>query len=104
MTAWEPTTGDGWGGRPVARRIADAGARQRVVVTGEVVDARPGNLAWIGAQYFTVEDGTGRITIVFGGLLPIPGTTEGVRCTVEGTALADGQGIALWNPWYRIEL
>ena len=29
VTGWEPTTGDSWGGRPVARRIADGAPRRR---------------------------------------------------------------------------
>ena len=77
MNGWEPTTGDCWGGRPVARRIADARARRRVVVTGKVVDARP--CIWRGsaAHAFALDDGTGRLTIVFGGVRPVPGMVEG---------------------------
>jgi len=104
VSGWEPASGASWGGRPIARRIADARARQRVVATGKVVDARLGIWRGSGARLFDVDDGTGRLTIVFGGLLPIPGMVEGVQCTVEGTALADDQGITLWNPWYRFEL
>jgi len=103
VSGWEPTSGDIWGGRPIARRIADARPRRRVVVTGKVVDAQPSIWRGSGAMAFGLDDGTGRLTIVFGGLRSIPGMVEGVQCTVEGTALADEEGIVLWNPFYRFE-
>jgi hypothetical protein len=104
VNAWEPTSGDWWGGRPIARRVADARERQRVVVTGKVVEAE--RCIWRGsaAQTFALDDGTGRLSIVFGGVRSIPGMVEGAHCTVEGTALADERGIVLWYPLYRFEL
>jgi len=104
VTAWEPTSGDSWGGRPVARCIADARARQRVVVTGKVVDALRSRWRGFAAQVYAIDDGTGRLSLVFGGVRSIPGIVEGVQCTVEGTALADERGIVLWNPFYRFEV
>jgi len=103
VNGWEPIAVDSWGGRPVARRIADARARQRVVVTAKVVDAE--RCIWRGAkaQVFTIDDGTGQLAIVFGGIRSIPGMVAGAQCTVEATALADARGIVLWNPLYRFE-
>ncbi len=101
MNVWEPTPGDTWGVRPIARRIADVRARQRVVVTGKVVDAQRCIWRGSGAQAFGLDDGTGRLTIVFGGARSIPGMVEGMYCTVEGTALSDERGMVLWNPFYR---
>jgi hypothetical protein len=75
VTAWEPTTGDCWGGRPIAHRIADAAPRRRVVVTGTI----------------------------FGGPRPVPGMVKGVVCTVEATAVSNGAVLVLWNPFYRFE-
>jgi hypothetical protein len=103
VKAWEPTSADSWGGRPVARCIADARARRRVVVTGKVVDAQPCMWRGFAAQVYAIDDGTGRLSIVFGGVRAIPGMVEGTQCTVEGTALADERGIVLWNPHYRFE-
>jgi len=103
VNVWEPTPGDTWGGRPVARRVADARARQRVVVNGKVVDAQRCIWRGSGAQAFELDDGTGRLTVIFGGVRSIPGMVEGVCCTVEGTALPDERGIVLWNPFYRFE-
>ncbi len=103
MNVWEPCSADCWGGRPVARRVADARARERVVVTGKVVDAQRCIWRGSGAQAVGLEDGTGRLTIVFGGVRSVPGMIPGACCTVEGTALADERGIVLWNPFYRFE-
>ncbi len=101
MSGWEPTSGDSWGGRPIARRIADVAARRRVVVSATVVDAQRCIWRGSGAQAFELDDGTGRLTIVFGGLRSVPGMGIGARCTVEGTALADERGLVLWNPFYQ---
>jgi len=101
VSGWEPTSGDSWGGRPIARRIADVAARRRVVLSATVVDAQ--RCIWRGsaARAFELDDGTGRLTIVFGGLRSVPGMVTGARCTVEGTALADERGLVLWNPFYQ---
>ena len=103
MTAWEPTSADSWGGRSVARCIADARARHRVVVTGKVVDAQPCRWRGFPAQVYAIDDGTGRLSIVFGGVRSVPGMVEGAQSAVEGTALTDERGIVLWNPFYRFE-
>jgi len=104
VNGWEPTSGDWWGGRPIVRTVADARERHRVVITGKVVDEE--RCIWRGsaAHIFAVDDGTGRLGIVFGGVRPIPGMVGGAHCTVEGTALADERGIVLWYPFYRFEL
>jgi DNA/RNA endonuclease YhcR with UshA esterase domain len=104
VTVWEPTTGACWGGRPIARHVADARPRRRVVVSGKVVDEQVCIWRGSGARMFALDDGTGRLSIVFGGVRSIPGLIEGVQLTVEGTALADERGIVLWNPFYRFEL
>jgi hypothetical protein len=103
VIAWEPTSGDCWGGRPIARCIAAARPRHRVVVSGTVVDSE--RRIWRGmvAHALTLDDGTGRLTLMFGGVRSIPGMIAGVRCTVEGTALPDERGLVLWNPLYRFE-
>jgi hypothetical protein len=104
VNAWEPTSGERWGGRPTARHIADARPRQRVVVTGKVVEEQTCIWRGFGARIFAVDDGTGRLSIVFGGVRSVPGMVEGTQVTVQGTALADERGIVLWNPFYRLEL
>ncbi|HXQ43164.1 MAG TPA: hypothetical protein VN816_00875 [Acidimicrobiales bacterium] len=103
MTGWEPTAGDSWGGRPIARRIADIAPRRRVVVTGTIVDTESSCWRRWPAYICRFDDDTGSITIVFGGPRPVPGIVKGVLCTVEGTALSNGAGLLLWNPFYRFE-
>jgi hypothetical protein len=100
------TDGDTWGGRPVARRLADAAPRHRVVVTGTVCGtgtARSGALGPRGSFWCELDDGTGRIGLLFLGRSDVPGLTHGVRCTVEGTARPERGGLVLWNPLYRLE-
>jgi hypothetical protein len=100
------TDGDTWGGRPVARRLADAALRRRVVVTGTICDtgtARSGALGHRGSFRCELDDGTGHIALLFLGRPDVPGLTPGTRCTVEGTARADRDGLVLWNPLYRLE-
>ena len=103
MTAWEPTIAGQWGGRPVCRRIADLSPRQRLVVTGTITGAEA--MRWRGRCSFVcqLDDGTGRIALVFTGPRPVPGMCPGVRCTVEATALDNGHSLFLWQPFYRFE-
>jgi hypothetical protein len=103
MSGWEPTTGDCWGGRPIARRIADCAPRRRVVVTGIIVATDVARWRCIPAYICRLDDATGRLTLVFNGPRPVPGIVTGARCTVEATALSNGHGVALWNPHYRLE-
>jgi hypothetical protein len=103
MTGWEPTTGDCWGGRPIARRIADVAPRRRVVVTGTIVATDVARWRRCPAFICRIDDDTGFLTIIFGGPRPVPGIVKGVLCTVEGTALSNGGDLMLWNPFYRFE-
>jgi hypothetical protein len=103
VIGWEPTSGACWGGRPIVRRVVDAGPRRRVVVRGTIVDSQRRIWRGMAASAFELDDGTGRLTLVFGGVRPVPGMVTGVRCTVEGTALPYEDGLALWYPHYRFE-
>jgi len=103
VTGWEPTAGDCWGGRPIAHRIADVAPRRRVVVTGTIVATETSRWREVPAFICQLDDGTGSLTVVFGGPRPVAGMVEGARCTVEATALSNGAGLVLWNPWYRFE-
>jgi len=103
MTGWEPTTGDCWGGRPIARRVADVAPRRRVVVTGTIVATE--RSCWRRAPAFVcrLDDDTGFLTLVFAGPRAVPGMVKGAVCTVEGTALTNGGALFLWDPFYRFE-
>ncbi|HUY22396.1 MAG TPA: hypothetical protein VMV22_08640 [Acidimicrobiales bacterium] len=99
-----PPSPESWGGRPIIRCVADAEPRHRVVVTGTVgtVEMR----RWRGVQTCTarLDDGTGRLTLVFTRPDPLPGLAEGMRCTVEGTVLTGETEPTVWDPVYRFEI
>jgi hypothetical protein len=103
MTGWEPTTGVCWGGRPIARRVADCAPRRRLVVTGAITSAEVSPWRGVSSYVCQLDDGTGCLTIVFSGRARVPGLVKGARCTVEATAVSNGHGLVLWNPHYRFE-
>jgi hypothetical protein len=75
-----------------------------MVVTGTVIDSEIAPWRGLVSSFYRLDDGTGCLTIVFGGARPIPGMVTGARCTVEATALSNGAaGLVLWNPFYRFE-
>jgi len=84
--------------------VVDATERQRVVVSGTIVALEMGPWREVAACIAQLDDGTGRLTLVFTGVRPVPGLVEGVRCTVEGTVLTDEAELTVWNPFYRFEL
>ncbi len=103
MTSDGFAEGDDWGGRPIARRVADATERGRVLVTGTVRRTGTTNLGGSVSYLCTVEDGTGEIGLLFVGRRSVPGLVRGARCTVEGTARRGRGRLVLWNPRYRLE-
>jgi RecG-like helicase len=103
MSSFEFTDAVSWGGRPVARRIANAQARQRVVVTGTIDNAQTITLGSSLAYSCVLKDGTGELDLVFVGRHTVPGMIPGARCTVEGTARMIRGRLELWNPLYRFE-
>jgi hypothetical protein len=103
VTDGEFTSAPRWGGRPVARRIADARPRHRVVATGAVRELRIVDVGPAASCSAVVGDGTGDITLVFLGRPEVPGLEKGSCCTFEGTArMGDGR-LVIWNPRYRLE-
>jgi hypothetical protein len=90
-----------WGGRHVAQCIADAAPRRRVQVTGVVVTAAMARWRSMDAWVCRLDDGTGVITVVFGGSRPVPGVVPGACLHVEATTLADNRTFVLWNPLYH---
>jgi hypothetical protein len=103
MSWWEPTTEDSWSGLPVVRKIADAGSRCRIAVSGEIVAT--GTECRHGTPYCRcdLDDGTGAITLLFSGRARIAGMEAGTQCYVEGTSQLEDGRLVLWNPIYRLE-
>lgn len=103
MSWWEPTTESCWGGRPVARRAADARPRARAVITGTITATQI--TRWEGSPGYVchIDDGTGTLMVVFTGRRAIPGIIEGTRCAVEGTVRQAHGHLILWNPLYYLK-
>jgi hypothetical protein len=103
VSSTEFTTAFEWGGRPVARSIADAIPRARIVVRGEIVEVGVDRLGMAPTFRCRLDDGSGQLDLLFIGRASIPGLVAGTRCTVEGTARAGGTLLVVWNPLYRID-
>lgn len=103
MSSTEFTNASEWGGRPVARVIADALPRGRIVVTGTVVEVATVQVAHASSYRCLLDDGSGQLVLLFIGRNAIPGLAVGARCTVEGTVTRDDNWLVVWNPLYRLE-
>lgn len=116
MTGWLPDGTTAWGGRPVARAVADAASRGRVVLAGTVrsvtVHRRQAPHGMVGAVGsvghsptldVTLDDGTGTITVRWAGRDRLPGVVPGAVLCVEGTACDVGGRLMVLNPLYRFE-
>jgi len=103
MSTFELTDAASWGGRPVARRIANAHARARVVVAGTIRTTETVTCGSSPAYRCALSDGTGELDVLFVGRTAVPGLAVGTRCSVEGTARLDGARLVVWNPLYRLE-
>jgi RecG-like helicase len=103
VSSWEIGHSATRGGRPVARSLAAAQPRARVVTTGTIVAAaahEQGPCLTYRCRFF---DGTGEVELVFLGRRAVAGLAAGTRCTVEGTVMAERGRLVIWNPLYRIE-
>jgi RecG-like helicase len=103
VSSTEFTSASEWGGRPVARVIADARPRGRIVVTGTVVEVATIRVGHVISYRCLLDDGTGQVGLLFIGRNAIPGLVVGTRCTVEGTVRREDNGLVVWNPLYRLE-
>jgi two-component system, OmpR family, sensor histidine kinase KdpD len=103
MSSFEFTEAATWGGRPVARKVADTRPRSRVDLTGTIRTAEV--VAWgsISAYCCALDDGTGRLDLLFLGRTGVSGLTVGACCRVEGTAVTETDRLVVWNPLYRLE-
>lgn len=100
MTSWLPDGISEWGGRPVARTVAEAAPRRRAVLSGSVraVRERSGAARLYDA---VLDDGTGTITLRWLGRHHVPGVATGKAVTVEGTVVDQHGLLVLLNPLYR---
>jgi hypothetical protein len=103
MSWWEPTTEDSWGGLPVVRKIAEAGSRCRIAVSGDIVATATEWRHGTRSYRCDLDDGTGVVSLLFSGRARVPGVDIGSRCYVEGTSQLEDGRLVLWNPVYRLE-
>ena len=103
MSSFEFTDAVTWAARPVARQVADARSRARVVVTGRICAGEALTRGTGPAYCCTLDDGTGQLDLLFLGRSAVPGLTVGMRCSIEGTARTEGDRLVVWNPLYRLE-
>lgn len=82
--------------------IADAPARRRVVVEGQVVRMRARPTSGQPSLAVTISDDTGSITAVWTGRRAIGGVTLGRRLRVEGVAARVGEALEFTNPAYTL--
>jgi hypothetical protein len=106
VSDWLPDDSTEWGGRPVARRVADAGPRQCAVLTGAILAVTPRHaVRGSGAGCALdacLDDGTGEITLRWLGRGAIAGVVAGARMKVQGTVQSStGAGLVVLNPMYR---
>lgn len=82
--------------------IAEAPARQRIVVEGQVVRMRTRPSAGQPSLAVTIQDESGSITAVWTGRRAIGGITLGRRLRVEGVAAHRGDVLEFTNPAYTL--
>ena len=101
MTSWLPEGTSEWGGRPVARVVADAVARERAILSGSVRTVQERNA--VPSCDALLDDGTGTITLRWLGRTRVPGISTGTTVTVQGTVVDQHGLLVLLNPLYRFE-
>ena len=103
MSSFALTEESCWGGRPIARQIAEARPRSRVVVTGTVRTTETVTVGRSASYRVVLRDDTGELDVLFLGRSTVAGVGVGTRCSVEGTAQLRGGRLVVWNPLYKLE-
>ncbi len=102
MTSWIPSVTQEWGGRPVARVLAAASPRQRVVLAGRISEVRVTQRNGPGLEA-VLDDGTASITLRWLGRDHIAGIEPGAFLRAEGTVLEERGRRVVLNPLYRFD-
>jgi hypothetical protein len=103
MSSFELTNESYWGGRPIARQIAEARPRSRVVVTGTVRTTETVTVDGSASHRVVLDDDTGELDALFLGRSTVAGVGVGTRCSMEGTAQLRCGRLVVWNPLYKLE-
>jgi len=89
--------------RPIARSIIEVRVRQSLWVTGTVGETTSTTFFGRPALRCQLDDGSGRIGLLFLGRSRVAGIEDGRRCTIKGTARGSGAGLVVGNPQFQIE-
>jgi len=84
------------------RPIGEVTYRNRAQVTGRVRSIRVRPWGEIPTLEAVVADGTGALTVAFGGRRSIGGIAPGVQLTVEGMVGQRDGKLVILNPAYRL--
>jgi amino acid transporter len=87
---------------PGCTPIADVQWRQRVHVAGRVRSLRVQPWSGVASLEVELQDGTGRLALVFLGRRQIPGLDVGAKLTVFGMVGEHGGRLAMLNPEYEL--
>ncbi len=87
----------------LARHVAEIIAPRSLHITGTIVATATISVGRAYGYECTVDDGTGRLDIVYLGRRAVAGLRTGVRIAVEGRAGLRGDRPVVWNPRYRLE-
>jgi RecG-like helicase len=82
--------------------IAEAVARHRVEVAGQVMRMRARPTTGIPALAVTISDGTGSMVAVWTGRRAIGGIALGRRVAIEGVPTRRGDHLEVTNPAYTL--
>ena len=82
--------------------IADAQARQRIRISGQVTRMRARPTSGQPALAVTISDGTGSVTALWTGRRAIGGISLGRQLVIEGAAIRKGEQLEFTNPAYTL--
>ena len=82
--------------------IADAPARRKVKVSGEVTRMRARPTSGLPALAVTISDDTGTAVAVWTGRRSIGGVALGRGLVIEGVAIRRGEQLEFTNPGYTL--
>lgn len=88
---------------PRVSRVADASPPDRVEISGILVATDTIAVGTSSTYQCVLDDGSGRLSLLFLGRVRIAGLVVGARCTVTGrVAYRHGQ-LVMWIPSYRLD-
>lgn len=85
-----------------AQPVASCQDRQKVRVTGTITSVERELGEGSPAVVAELDDGSGRMRVIWMGRREIPGIEPGTKLTVSGRIVADGDHRVMFNPGYEL--